>query len=180
MKKITKAKQERLNKKLKRAKEIKRAKLESPLNLCGIDQATKLGIAWQKSGEKVKWDLWDLSIKTKSSQGFKWIKFEARIKEFFKVNNINVVAYELPAGRNTNPIIHSSKLICIIEKVSAELGIEYIEYSASTIKTFATCNGNANKELMKEYAKKLWGYDGEDDNEADALHILHYLKSQVN
>lgn len=180
MAKLTKAKRERIAKKVLRAKQIAKAKEKSALNLCGIDQATKLGIAWELSGQDCKCELWDLSISTKSSQGFKWIKFEARIKEFFKVNNINVVAYELPAGRNTNPIIHSSKLICIIEKVAAELGIEYVEYSASTIKTFATCNGNAKKSLMVEYAKKLWNYKGEDDNEADALHILHYLKSQIN
>lgn len=180
MKKLTKAKKARADKKVLRAKQIAKARKKSQLNVCGIDQATLLGIAWQKVGEAVKHELWDLSINTKASQGVKWIKFEARIREFFKVNDINIVAYELPAGRNINPIIHSSKLIGIIEKVSTELGIEYVEYSASTIKSFATGNGNAGKPLMLEYAKRLWGYKGEDDNEADALHILHYLKSEIN
>jgi len=91
-----------------------------------------------------------------------------------------VVAYELPAGRNINPIIHSSKLICIIEKICAELDLEYVELATGAIKKFATGNGGASKPLMIEFAGKLWGYQGDDDNQADALHILHFLKSKIN
>ena len=71
-------------------------------------------------------------------------------------------------------------MICIIEKLCAELDLEYIELATGAIKKFATGNGNAGKPLMVEFAKKLWNYEGEDDNEADALHILHYLKTKIN
>ena len=67
-----------------------------------------------------------------------------------------------------------------MEKVATELEIEYIEFSASSIKKFATNNGNANKELMVEFSKKLWGYEGEDNNIADAIHIVKYLKTKIN
>lgn len=179
MKKLSKEKQRKLDKKNERILEIKKAKKPSSLNILAIDQATNCGIAYEVNGEKPKCELWNLSIKNKESQGMKWLRFEAKLKSFIVNKDIKVIAYELPAGRNINPIIHSSKLICIVEKLCAELEIEYIELSTGSIKFFATGNGNANKSMMIEYANKLWGYTGKDDNEADALHILHYLKSKI-
>jgi len=178
---MTKAQKKKRDEKLLRAKKIKLSRKPTELNIVAFDQATICGVAYELAGTaQPKTELWDLNIKSKESQGMKWIRFEARLKKFLKKHSIQVLAYELPAGRNINPIIHSSKLIAIIEKSCVELGIEYIEFSASEIKKFATNNGNANKAKMIEYAKTLWGYDGNDDNESDALHILHLLKSKVN
>lgn len=178
---MTKEQQRKHDEKIKRLKGIKLAKQPTELNIAAFDQATSCGIAFEKSGENsANVELWDLNIKAKESQGMKWIRFEARLKKFLKKYSIDVVAYELPAGRHINPIIHSAKLIGIIEKSCVELGIDYIEFSASEIKKFATNNGNANKTMMIEHAQKLWNYEGKDDNEADALHILHYLKSKIN
>lgn len=178
---MTKAEQKKHDDKLLRLRQIKLSRKPSQYNLVAFDQATLCGVAFQfKDTVKPYSQLWDLSIKAKESQGMKWLRFESRVKKFLIENKIEVLAYELPSGRNTNPIIHSSKLICILEKACAELEIEYIEYSSSQIKKFATGNGNAGKPLMIECAQKLWGYDGKDDNEADALHILHYLKSNLN
>jgi Holliday junction resolvasome RuvABC endonuclease subunit len=180
MKKVSKAKLEKLENKANRIAELKMAKVATKKNILGIDQATKCGIAYELVGSKPKSELWLLEIRNKESQGMKWLRFESKLKNFIVINKIEVIAYELPAGRNINPIIHSSKLICIIEKLCAEMNLEYIELSTGSIKKFATGNGNAKKDLMVEFAKKLWAYDGEDDNEADALHILHYLKTKIN
>ncbi len=178
---MTKAEREKRDKKLKRLKEIKISRRPLNLNLAAFDQATLCGVAFQlKGGSPPKSELWDLKINTSESQGMKWIRFESRLRAFLKSLNINALAYELPAGRNIKPIIHSSKLIGVIEKVCVELDVEYIEFSASQIKAFATGNGNAGKPLMIKAAKRLWGYKGDDDNEADALHILHYLKTKLN
>lgn len=172
---------EKARAKIERVSSIKKARLIPKMNLAAIDQATNLGISWQLSGKsKFDFDCWDLSIKSRESQGMKWLRFESRLKSFLEQYKIQVVAYELPAGRNMKPIIHSSKLICIIEKLCSELGIEYIEFSSTEVKRFATNNGLAKKEEMISYAESLWGYNGSNDNEADAIHILHYLKSKVN
>lgn len=180
MKKVSKAKLEKLENKANRVAEIKVAKIPTKINILGIDQATNCGIAYELVGNKPKTELWKLEIRNKESQGMKWLRFESRLKNFIVNNDIKVIAYELPAGRNINPIIHSSKLIGVIEKICAELNLEYIELATGAVKKFATGNGNAKKDLMIEFAKKLWKYEGEDDNEADALHILHYLKTKIN
>lgn len=180
MKKRSKAKQKLIDEKVKRAGQLRLARKQPSINIVAFDQATMCGVAYQEVGEPFGVELWDLKIKSKESQGMKWIRFEARVKKFLAKHDIKALAYELPSGRNINPIIHSSKLICILEKVCVESGIEYVELSSSEIKKFGTGKGNANKVMMIEAAKELWGYEGEDDNEADAIHILHLLKSKIN
>jgi crossover junction endodeoxyribonuclease RuvC len=177
----SKAKQKKIDDKVHRAKQLKLSKKQPLINIAAFDQATLCGVAFQASNsDVVNVELWNLKIKSKESQGMKWIRFESRLLKFIRENSIEVIAYELPSGRNINPIIHSSKLIAIIEKTCVENEVEYIEFSASEIKKFATGKGNANKEMMIEYARSLWGYEGKDDNEADALHILHLLKAKIN
>lgn len=177
---MTKAEKKKQEARKLRFKQLRAARKPSEFNIASFDQATKCGVAYQFSNEiKYHTELWDLSIGSKESQGMKWIRFESRVRNFFKEKQIQLIAYELPSGRNINPIIHSSKLIAILEKVAVEMGIEYLELSSSEIKKFATGNGNANKSMMIEAARKLWGYDGNDDNESDALHILNLFKSKI-
>lgn len=177
---MNKAELKKREDKLKRVKQIKLARQKINKNIAAFDQANLCGVAFQKPNEKYKHELWDLTLKSRESQGMKWIRFESKISNFLKNNKIQILAYELPAGRNIKPIIHSSKLIGVIESVCIKNNIDYIEFSASEIKKFATGNGIANKKVMLEYAKKLWKYEGDDDNEADAIHILHLLKSKIN
>ncbi|HNB58717.1 MAG TPA: hypothetical protein PK308_00290 [Phycisphaerales bacterium] len=52
-------------------------------------------------------------------------------------------------------------------------GIPYVDVAPTSLKKFATGKGNATKiEVLKEAWKRL-GYEGTDDNEADALWLLH-------
>jgi Holliday junction resolvasome RuvABC endonuclease subunit len=58
-------------------------------------------------------------------------------------------------------------------------GIPYQGVPVGTIKKHATGKGNASKEEMIEAIRAL-GYDPEDDNEADALALLHYAAKQMD
>ncbi|WP_248842750.1 crossover junction endodeoxyribonuclease RuvC [Lysobacter antibioticus] len=55
--------------------------------------------------------------------------------------------------------------------------IPYQGVPVGTIKKFATGKGNADKAAMIEAAKR-WGHRPEDDNEADALALLHWAIAQ--
>lgn len=55
--------------------------------------------------------------------------------------------------------------------------VPYQGVPVGTIKKFATGKGNADKAAMIEAAKR-WGYQPEDDNEADALSLLHWAIAQ--
>jgi len=71
-------------------------------------------------------------------------------------------------------------MIGIIEKFCEETGIDYKAYSAKEIKKFATDNGSAGKPAMIKAAKSKYGYIGEDDNVADAMHMLELCKQELN
>lgn len=166
--------------KINRAIALKKSKKPTRLNLLALDQATKCGVAYQLVGCDAVTQLWDLTKKTSESNGVKWLRFESMLVGFIKKHKISVVGYELPGGQHTGAKLHSAKLIAIIEKVAAELSIDYMEFSSKTIKKFATDNGNAKKEHMIKAAQDTLGYVGNDDNEADALWMLHLMKSEMS
>lgn len=55
--------------------------------------------------------------------------------------------------------------------------VPYQGVPVGTIKKFATGKGNSNKMAMIEAAKR-WGHEPADDNEADALALLHWAMAQ--
>ena len=56
-------------------------------------------------------------------------------------------------------------------------GVAYLGVPVATIKKHATGKGNAGKDLVIE-AMRARGYQPADDNEADALAILHWAMDQ--
>ena len=56
-------------------------------------------------------------------------------------------------------------------------GIPYEGQHVGTIKKFATSRGNANKDAMLA-AVRSWGYEPADDNEADAIALLHLILAE--
>lgn len=145
------------------------------IRILALDQASKCGFCvGDIYGE------WDLTTRKDESIGMKLLRFRAKLKEVCVSENINLVVYERVAGQHKNSIIHSAKLIAIVESFCEENDIEYRAFSAKEIKQFATGNGNANKQKMIDAAVEKYGYDGKSDNVADAIHIYHLAKYTLN
>lgn len=64
-------------------------------------------------------------------------------------------------------------LYCIVQSYAAHHGIRLAPYNPSTIKKFATGNGNARKPKVTEAMQAL-GFDVSDHNVGDALALLHF------
>lgn len=141
-------------------------------NLLAIDPATACG--WAMSPQE--YGCWSLDKKKGESDGAKWLKLEVNIKNLIKNRNVRIVGFELPVVGMMGATIHHAKLNAIIERTCAELEVEYKTFSPSEIKLFATGRGNAKKPEMIEAARVHFGYEGDNDNEADALWILALLK----
>jgi len=123
--------------------------------------------------------IWDFKTRKDESMGMKLIRFKAKLKEVHELEKIDIMIYERPAGRHANSIIHQAKLIAVMEKFCEENKIQYRSYSATEIKKFATGKGNANKEAMIDAAITKYGYTGDDDNEADAIHQRELFRSEM-
>lgn len=122
---------------------------------------------------------WDLKTRKDESMGMKLIRFKSKLKEIHAAEDLDLIVYERPAGRHANSIIHQAKLIAILEEFCENTGIAYSASSASEIKKFATGKGNASKDEMIKAAKNKYGYYGNDDNEADAIHLWNLTKSKL-
>jgi|688.fasta_scaffold286682_1 Holliday junction resolvasome RuvABC endonuclease subunit len=144
-------------------------------NILAIDQASNCG--WKT---KNAYGVWDFNTKKDESSGMKMLRFRSKLKEVCELEQINLIVYERVAGRHANSIIHASKMVAMIETFCEENNIEYKAVSATEVKKFATGKGNANKDKMIEAARLKYGYEGNDDNEADAILIYHHTLLELN
>ena len=85
----------------------------------------------------------------------------------------DIVLYECPFTRGLAASRSLWGTAGVLEAVSSEMGLPVVDANLREIKKFATGDGNAAKDKMI-VAAKGWGYIGNDDNEADAVCILHY------
>lgn len=166
----------RLQAKVDEAKKKKLLQVSVHTGLLAIDPATKLG--WATAYDM--YGTFDFTTRRDESTGMKLLRFKAKFEELLKLNNVSIVAFERPSGRQANGLISHAKFVGVIETVCVAAGVEYRGYSATEIKKYATNNGNAGKPLMIAAAVKKFGYIGNDDNEADALWILDKLKFDLN
>jgi len=149
--------------------------VKSHYRILSLDVSTHCG--WAVS--QTIFGCWDLSIKRDESSGMRMLRFKSKVMEVIEAERINLVTFERSAGAHKSAIIVQSELHGVLKLLLEELGIEYRAFSAKEIKSFATGNGNAGKPLMIASAKEKYGYQGKDDNEADALHILHLTKHDL-
>lgn len=133
-------------------------------NILAIDPATTSGWAQGESAGL---------IVLKGDWGHKLHTFEKLIIGLIN-RDTKLIAYELPTGRFHNALVSHSKLAGILEKVAYEHDLGIKGYTATAIKKHATGSGRAKKRHMVLMAWKRYGYDGEDDNIADALHLLDF------
>lgn len=145
------------------------------MRILALDLATKTGWATDTSS-----GVWDLKPRHGESVGMRVIRFKAKLKEIIEVDEIDLISYERPSGRNSRAIQVQSELIGVLITLCHENNIEYASYIPSEIKRHASGSGNCNKEKMVETAKKKWPLvDIIDDNMADALWLLDMTKQRL-
>ena len=120
--------------------------------------------------------VWDLSIKRDESSGFRLVRFKAKLKELCNLESITHIYFERSQGAHQNAVIVQSELHGVLKIFCEENNIQYKAFSPSEIKKFATGKGNCGKPQMIQAAKEKYGYIGNDDNEADAIHIYFLAK----
>jgi len=143
------------------------------MKILALDIATKTG--W-KTGTAS--GVWDLKPNRGESEGMRVVRFKAKVKEMIELEGIDIIAYERPAGMHKGSIMVASEMVGVLKDLCIEKGVQLACYSANEIKKFATGKGNAKKEAMISAAKSL-GFDPQDDNEADAIHLYLLCKSDL-
>lgn len=142
-------------------------------NILALDIATVTG--WKT---KTTSGTWNLKPNRGESEGMRVVRFKAKVKELVRLESINLIAYERPAGMHKASIMVASEMVGVLKDLCIESQIDLACYSAPEIKKHATGKGNANKEAMVQRAKEL-GFSPADDNEADAIHLYNLAVSSL-
>ena len=144
-------------------------------NILALDVATKTGYCTNKSS-----GTWDFKLKRDESSGMRLLKFKKAVEAICKSENITLIAFERTAGFHKAALITQAELHGALKLFCEENGINYVSYSASEIKLFATGKGNAGKPQMIEACKKRWKPNPIDDNESDAIALYHLAVYKLN
>lgn len=116
---------------------------------------------------------WNLKPNRGESESMRVVRFKSKVREMIAMEGVTLISYERPAGMHKSSIMVASEMVGVLKDLTVELGIDLACYSASEIKKFATGKGNAKKDAMIEAAKEKYGYTGDSDDEADAIHLYH-------
>jgi len=149
-------------------------KVLTDLLLLTLDIATKTGWCTKTSS-----GTWDLSPRKNESKGMRLIKFKASLREICEAEKISLIIFEGAVTYGKFPNHVAVELQGVLKLFCEENSIEYRSYMPTEIKKFATGKGNSKKEAMIAAAKEKYGYNGNDDNEADAIHLYHLAVSDL-
>ena len=148
------------------------------MKILAIDPATKSG--WAMNTNPVISGEWDCRIKKDESKGMKFIRMRAKLKEILKEDRPDLIVFERPGGRFNADIMSHASFNTVIQMFAIDHNIDYRAYSPGEIKKHATGKGNSGKPAMLAAAKEKLGYEGDNDNESDALWLLNLAESEYD
>lgn len=138
--------------------------------LLALDLGTKTGYATQSQGG-ISSGVQHFKNDRFSGGGMRYLKFEKWLTEMPQLDQVIFEEVRRHAGTDAAHVYGG--LMATLTKWCEANRIPYAAVPVGTIKKSWTGKGNANKNLMIDTAKKR-GFNPTDDNEADALALLHY------
>jgi len=154
--------------------------------ILALDLATKTGWAMRQNGQIIS-GVQDFSLKRGDSPGMRYIYFlrwlhkimdEPPLAEY-RNGESDTVVYEQAHHRGGPATEIAAGLATHLQSFCAERGNEHTAVHTATLKKFATGSGRADKAGMILYAKGKLGHDPINDNEADAVCLLHYAEANI-
>jgi len=135
----------------------------------GIDIGTNMGLAWITDDGALHYDCTNLKP-GKTEDGERYINCLLALQA---MQQPSIIYYEQVRRHMGTQAAHVyGGLLAVIKMYAFKRSVPMHGIGVGIIKKHATGKGNAKKDKMIEAAKEEFGYDGNDDNEADALWIL--------
>lgn len=147
------------------------------MQILTIDCGTKSGWACNANG-RIESGVQSFELKRGKSKGMRFIRFNAWLHEILELTKPELVIYEMAHHRGGAATEVLIGMVTRIEEECEKQGIDYTSIHSLTLKKFVTGSGKIKKEKMLEEAKEKFGPHIQDDNEADALWMLHWAKEE--
>lgn len=142
------------------------------MTLLALDLGTTTGYATGTPGCIIS-GVWSFKPQRFEGGGMRYLRFRRKLDEIHENTAIIEVVFEEVRHHNGVDAAHVyGGMLGHLTAWCEDKAIPYQGIPVGTIKKYATGKGNANKEMMLE-AIRMWGYKPADDNEADALALLH-------
>jgi Holliday junction resolvasome RuvABC endonuclease subunit len=155
-------------------------------SILALDLANHTGYAVRRRDGKILHGVENFSPRASWSPGQRWQRFRSWLAETIVAHNINAIAYEVVIqGGSLKGGGHKSGTAgdvyggfkAVMEMVADSHRLEIHPVYVATVKKTWTGNHQAKKPDMVAQAKAR-GFRVEDDNEADALAILHWAMAK--
>jgi len=140
--------------------------------ISSFDIATKLGWATWESG-RISSGVYDFKNGAWDGAGICYLKFARWLRRYHADSGL--VSFEGVMSHGPGGIYAAHKyggFVAVLQAECERMQIPYYGEGVGTIKKFWTGSGNASKERMIAEADRR-GFNPKDDNEADALALLH-------
>lgn len=152
-----------------------KAVIASPQTILTLDLGTQTGWAIQSLGRQTITS-GSQSFKTDRWQGggMRFLHFTRFLSELYDCENFSVVYYEEVRRHLGVDAAHAyGGFLAHLTAWCESRGVPYAGVPVGTIKKFITGKGNASKSKVIAAVEKL-GHTPADDNEADALALMHW------
>lgn len=143
-------------------------------SILALDLGTTTGFAWSAAKGSIVSGTWNLRPAKYEGGGMRFLRFRGELNLMHASAPIDQVVFEAVRRHIGTDAAHVyGGLMGELSSWCEERKIPYEGVAVGTIKLFWTGKGNAPKEMMIAEARKR-GYEPTDDNEADAIAILHW------
>lgn len=171
------------------------------MNILALDLATHTGWALYEAG-RLESGVETFEPKRHESRGMRFIAFNRWLEQIatveqmirgdqsrlgppasHRVPRIEIIVYEQAHHRGGAATEIAAGFVTRVHEFCAVHGIEYAAVHSATLKKFVTGKGNADKAAVSIAVVNRWAPHRSalwiDDNEADALALLHYALAEI-
>jgi len=147
-------------------------------NILGLDLGTNTGWAIRQRDGMIRHGTVKHNNRKRDHVGQRWLNFRAWLFGVLSAEQIHLLAYEDVRRHEGITAAHAyGAFKAMVEMCAASCNIELLPVGVGVIKKAWTGRGNATKQEMIKEAQRRW-FDPRNDNEADALAILHWAAAQ--
>lgn len=146
------------------------------MNLLALDLATRTGWCLRENGQ-LESGIETFDLKRGDSSGMRYVRFRRWLEEVGA--RADIIIYEQTVGGPGSIARElATGFATMVQAYCATRGIEHATVYPSTLKKWTTGRGNAKKPDMLEAVARRWRRV-DDDNEADAVALLHYALAEI-
>ena len=158
------------------------------MNLLALDLGTRTGWALDAPAVKARESgVQVFDVKRGESPGMRYVRFNRWLDEVARRgpygHPVDLIVYEQTHHRGGAATEVAAGFSTRVQEFCASMSIEHAPVHSATLKKFTTGKGNADKDAMKSGAKERGWLNRlfyiPDDNEVDAICLLHYALAEI-